>query len=75
MTCGASTSAALTLNVFERGAGPAVVFIHGFPLNHAMWMRQLDELAANNRLIAPDLRGFGRSTRNRRHCHHGAIRR
>jgi 3-oxoadipate enol-lactonase len=51
-----------SLNVFECGAGPAVVFIHGFPLNHTMWIRQLDELAANNRLIAPDLRGFGRST-------------
>jgi pimeloyl-ACP methyl ester carboxylesterase len=49
-------------NVFERGAGPAVVFIHGFPLNHAMWMRQLDELAETNGLIAPDLRGFGGST-------------
>ena len=51
-----------TLNVFERGAGATVVFIHGFPLNHAMWASQLDALAGNNRLIAPDLRGFGRST-------------
>ena len=51
-----------TLNVFERGAGPAVIFVHGFPLNHTMWIEQLDALAANNRLIAPDLRGFGRST-------------
>jgi pimeloyl-ACP methyl ester carboxylesterase len=51
-----------TLNVFERGAGPAVVFIHGFPLNHTMWIEQLDALSANNRLIAPDLRGFGQSS-------------
>ena len=51
-----------TLNVFERGAGPAVVFIHGFPLDHTMWAQQLDALAATNRLIAPDLRGFGGST-------------
>ncbi|HVU87389.1 MAG TPA: alpha/beta fold hydrolase [Pirellulales bacterium] len=49
-------------NVYERGAGPAVVFLHGFPLSHSMWMRQLDELGATNRLVAPDLRGFGRST-------------
>jgi 3-oxoadipate enol-lactonase len=49
-------------NVYECGSGPAVVFLHGFPLNHSMWMRQLEELAATNRLIAPDLRGFGRST-------------
>ncbi|MBI2823812.1 MAG: alpha/beta fold hydrolase [Planctomycetia bacterium] len=51
-----------SLNVIDRGAGPAVVFIHGFPLNHTMWAAQLDALAANNRLIAPDLRGFGQST-------------
>jgi 3-oxoadipate enol-lactonase len=51
-----------TLNVFERGAGPTLVFIHGFPLNHTMWVSQLEALAGNNRLIAPDLRGFGRST-------------
>ena len=50
-----------TLNVFERGAGPAVVFVHGYPLNHTMWRAQLAALP-NNRLIAPDMRGFGRST-------------
>ena len=27
-----------------------------------MWQAQLDALSMNNRLIAPDLRGFGRST-------------
>jgi len=52
-----------TFHVLERGAGGAtVVFIHGFPLNHSMWARQIDDLAAQHRLIVPDLRGFGRST-------------
>lgn len=51
-----------TLAVEDRGAGPAVVLIHGFPLNHTMWAAQLAALPANHRLIAPDLRGFGRST-------------
>jgi 3-oxoadipate enol-lactonase len=51
-----------TLQVFERGAGPTVLLIHGFPLDHRMWRGQLDALSANNRLIAPDLRGFGRSS-------------
>lgn len=49
-------------NVIDRGAGPAVLLIHGFPLDQSMWQAQLDALAMNNRLIAPDLRGFGRST-------------
>ena len=40
------------LNVFERGAGPALLLVHGFPLDHTMWTWQLDALSANNRLIA-----------------------
>jgi 3-oxoadipate enol-lactonase len=50
-----------TLAVEDRGAGPTVVLIHGFPLNHTMWSAQLAALPSNHRLIAPDLRGFGHS--------------
>jgi pimeloyl-ACP methyl ester carboxylesterase len=46
----------------DRGAGPAVLLIHGFPLNRRMWQPQLAPLAAAGfRVIAPDLRGFGES--------------
>lgn len=46
----------------ELGAGPAVLLIHGFPLNRQMWQPQLSPLAqAGYRVIAPDLRGFGES--------------
>jgi pimeloyl-ACP methyl ester carboxylesterase len=45
----------------ERGSGDAVLFIHGFPFNSAMWGGQLATLAAGWRGIAPDLRGFGAS--------------
>ncbi len=51
-----------TLNVFDRGTGHPIVFVHGFPLNHTMWSGQLDPLADSYRVIAPDLRGFGQST-------------
>ena len=51
-----------TLSVYECGAGPAVIFIHGYPLNHTMWSEQFAALSNNNRLIAPDLRGFGASS-------------
>jgi 3-oxoadipate enol-lactonase len=50
------------LNVFERGAGPALLFVHGFPLDHSMWQAQLDHFAADFHVIAPDLRGFGSSS-------------
>ncbi|WP_224984388.1 alpha/beta fold hydrolase [Geomonas agri] len=44
------------------GSGPAIILIHGFPLNRQMWQPQLQPLAdAGYRVIAPDLRGFGAS--------------
>jgi pimeloyl-ACP methyl ester carboxylesterase len=46
----------------DCGSGPAVLLIHGFPLNRGMWQSQLQPLAgAGFRVIAPDLRGFGES--------------
>lgn len=45
----------------EAGQGPVILCVHGFPLDHSMWQGQLAGLAASHRVIAPDLRGFGRS--------------
>lgn len=49
------------LNVADRGRGPVIVLVHGFPLDHTMWQGQIDELAGSFRVLAPDLRGFGAS--------------
>ncbi|HEX4128394.1 MAG TPA: alpha/beta fold hydrolase [Pirellulales bacterium] len=49
------------LAVKDVGDGSPVLFVHGFPLSHAMWRSQIEELAATHRVIAPDLRGFGSS--------------
>lgn len=46
----------------DQGSGPAVILLHGYPLCRAMWQPQVKALsAAGYRVIAPDLRGFGRS--------------
>jgi len=37
------------------------VLIHGFPLDWRMWDAQVAELSGHNRIIAPDLPGFGQS--------------
>ena len=37
------------------------LFVHGFPLDHSMWRFQFDEFAKRNRVICPDLAGFGAS--------------
>lgn len=46
----------------DLGSGPAVILLHGFPLCRAMWQPQVKALSGVGfRVIAPDLRGFGRS--------------
>jgi pimeloyl-ACP methyl ester carboxylesterase len=50
-----------SLHVIERGRGYPLVLVHGFPLDHQMWQGQFPELSRDYRVIAPDLRGFGRS--------------
>lgn len=50
------------LFVEDRGSGSVVLLVHGFPLDHSMWSEQIDRLAESHRVIAPDLRGFGRSS-------------
>ncbi len=42
-------------------AAPIVVLLHGFPLNSAMWMPQIEALQSEWRVIAPDARGVGSS--------------
>ncbi len=50
------------LSYDDRGSGPAVVLIHGFPLCRQMWQPQVKALtAAGFRVIVPDLPGFGGS--------------
>jgi 3-oxoadipate enol-lactonase len=48
------------LAVEVRGHGPAVLFIHGYPVDHSIWTHQLATLEGWCR-IAPDLRGMGQS--------------
>jgi len=50
------------LHILQRGGGPVALFIHGFPFDATMWVEQLDALSGTRRCIAPDLRGFGRSS-------------
>jgi len=47
--------------VSDQGTGPPLLLVHGFPLDHSMWRFQRERFAADHRVIAPDLRGFGQS--------------
>jgi len=50
----------VNLAVDVRGKGPAILFIHGYPLDHTIWEHPLGQLEGWMR-IAPDLRGMGQS--------------
>jgi pimeloyl-ACP methyl ester carboxylesterase len=51
----------VTLNVRHGGEGEPILFLHGFPESHRTWRHQLDDLAGDFRVIAPDQRGFAGS--------------
>lgn len=50
----------VNLAVDVRGEGPAILFIHGYPLDRTIWQHQVGALTGWKR-IAPDLRGLGLS--------------
>jgi len=45
----------------ERGSGPTLLFVHGFPLHAGMWKAQVAGLAKKATCVAVDLRGHGMS--------------
>ncbi|GAA4682227.1 alpha/beta hydrolase [Streptomyces chumphonensis] len=52
------------LHLVEQGTGPLVLLVHGFPESWYSWRHQLPALAAAGyRAVAPDVRGYGRSSR------------
>jgi len=54
----------LDFHVVDEGKGPAVLLLHGFPDSSYLWRHQVPALVkAGYRVVAPDLRGFGQSSR------------
>lgn len=57
------TTNSVDLTVTTAGSGPALVLLHGWPHTRHIWHRVLPELARECRVLAPDLRGLGDSSR------------
>jgi len=51
----------LSYDDIGEGTTP-VICLHGYPFNKTMWHDQLNFLQSSNRIIAYDIRGFGKST-------------
>ena len=53
----------IDIHYVDRGVGYPLLFVHGHPFDHTVWEPQIRALAGRGfRVIAPDLRGYGRST-------------
>jgi pimeloyl-ACP methyl ester carboxylesterase len=58
----------IRLHLAEQGEGPLVILCHGFPESWYSWRHQLAALsAASFHVVAPDMRGYGRSSVYPRH--------
>ncbi|MCS7481779.1 alpha/beta fold hydrolase [Umezawaea endophytica] len=53
----------IEITVATAGTGPAILLLHGFPHTWRIWEKVIPTLAASHRVIAPDLRGLGGTTR------------
>jgi pimeloyl-ACP methyl ester carboxylesterase len=51
------------LHYLIAGHGDPILLLHGYAENSHMWLPLIRELAGTNTVIAPDLRGFGRSSK------------
>ena len=50
----------INMHIAEKGQGPVILFLHGFPQLWYTWRHQIIALASQGyRAVAPDLRGFG----------------
>ena len=52
-----------TINLVKGGSGPPLLMLHGYPQSHVMWHKIAPRLAEDFTVIAPDLRGYGDSSK------------
>jgi len=52
-----------TVNLVTGGEGPPLLLLHGAPFTHLAWRLVAPELAKRYTIVAPDLRGYGDSSK------------
>ncbi len=53
----------VSLRVRHGGSGPPLLLLHGYPETHMMWSKIAGDLARDFTVVAPDLRGYGGSSK------------
>jgi len=57
------TGVELDVAIAGDPANPPLIFLHGFPESHRTWRHQLAEFARDHYVVAPDQRGYARSSK------------
>jgi haloacetate dehalogenase len=52
-----------TIHLVKAGKGAPVLFLHGYPQTHVMWHKVAPRLVRDFTVVAPDLRGYGESSK------------
>ncbi len=58
-----STGVELDVEIAGAEDAPAVILLHGFPESHRTWRHIVPDLARDHRVVAPDQRGYARSSK------------
>jgi haloacetate dehalogenase len=56
-------TAGATIHVRTAGSGPPLLLLHGFPQTNVIWHKIAPQLAQRFTVVAPDLRGYGFSSK------------
>ena len=56
-------TAGATIHVRTAGSGSPLLLLHGFPQTHVIWHKIAPQLAQRFTVVAPDLRGYGFSSK------------
>ena len=57
------TGVELDVAIAGHPTNPAIILLHGFPESHRTWRHQIADLAEDHFVLAPDQRGFARSSK------------
>jgi haloacetate dehalogenase len=61
--CDVELENGITLRAAVGGSGPPLLLLHGHPQTHATWRKVAPALAQHFTIVAPDLRGYGDSSK------------
>ena len=63
ITTSSSPGPEVNIHGVRSGTGPPLLLLHGYPQNYRIWHRVASSLAETYTVIAPDLRGYGESSK------------